>query len=52
MPEFEKKLLNEAADYTKVIACRFPLPNVTPTQTIGGGVDTVWLYEIRRNITQ
>lgn len=49
MPDFEKKLLSEASENTKIIACRFPLPNLIPKEIVGGGVDTVWLYEIHRN---
>ncbi|XP_063832859.1 ATP synthase subunit C lysine N-methyltransferase [Ostrinia nubilalis] len=47
MEEFEKKLLQEANNETVIVACRFPLPNMTPTETIGHGVDTVWKYVIK-----
>lgn len=48
MSEFESKLLAETENGTVVVACRFPLPNMTPAETIGHGVDTVWKYEIKR----
>lgn len=48
MMEFEKKLLQEASDGTVVVACRFPLPNMVPIETIGHGVDTVWKYVIKK----
>ncbi|XP_026314264.1 protein N-lysine methyltransferase FAM173B [Hyposmocoma kahamanoa] len=48
MSEFEKKLLKEANHDTVVVACRFPLPNMVPTETIGHGVDTVWKYIVKR----
>lgn len=48
MDEFEKKLLKEANHDTVVVACRFPLPNMVPTETIGHGIDTVWKYIVKR----
>lgn len=48
MTEFESKLLQEVNNGTVVVACRFPLPNMTPTETIGHGVDTVWKYVIKK----
>lgn len=48
MNDLEAKLLKEATAGTKIVACRFPLPGMTPKQIVGGGVDTVWLYEIKR----
>lgn len=48
MSEFEKKLLKEANRDTVVVACRFPLPNMVPTETIGHGVHTVWKYIVNR----
>lgn len=48
MQEFEKKILREVNDGTVVVACRFPLPNMVPIETIGHGVDTVWKYVVKR----
>ncbi|XP_047538027.1 ATP synthase subunit C lysine N-methyltransferase [Vanessa atalanta] len=48
MEDFEKKLIQEANDGTLVVACRFPLPNMIPIETIGHGVDTVWKYIVKR----
>ncbi|CAH0402767.1 unnamed protein product [Chilo suppressalis] len=48
MQDFEYKLLKEAQSGAVIVACRFPLPNLKPIETIGHGVDTVWKYEIIR----
>lgn len=48
MNDLEQKLLNEASIDTKIIACRFPLPNLEVTTSIGEGIDTVWLYELKK----
>lgn len=45
MTELERKLLSEVKQDTKIIACRFPLPNITASKIIGGGIDTVWVYQ-------
>ena len=47
MAELEKKLKNEAAADSQIIVCRFPLPNLKASKIIGGGVDTVWIYEMK-----
>lgn len=48
MKNFEMKMLQEVEDGTVVVACRFPLPNMIPVETIGHGVDTVWKYVVKR----
>lgn len=48
MQDFENKLLTETNKDTVVVACRFPLPNMTPVETIGSGVDTIWKYVLKR----
>lgn len=48
MTDLEKKLLTEANKEAKIIACRFPLPNVKPSRVIGEGIDSVWLYKLKR----
>lgn len=48
MNDFEKKLITETNKDTVVVACRFPLPNMVPVETIGSGVDTVWKYVVKR----
>lgn len=50
MADLEKKLLTEANAEAKIIACRFPFPNVKPTRVIGKGIDTVWLYKLKANM--
>jgi len=44
MPALHSKLMREMTVDSSVIACRFPLP-CTPSQTVGEGLDTVWLYK-------
>lgn len=47
MKDFEVKISNELQNGAVVVACRFPLPNMIPVETIGHGIDTVWKYVIR-----
>uniref|UniRef100_T1GR97 Methyltransferase domain-containing protein n=1 Tax=Megaselia scalaris TaxID=36166 RepID=T1GR97_MEGSC len=49
MNDLEHKLIAEAKGNSKVIACRFPLPNSEPIKVIGDGVDTVWLYDLENS---
>ncbi|UYV69477.1 FAM173B [Cordylochernes scorpioides] len=46
MGVLKDKLEKELAPQTQVIACRFPVPSWSPIDTIGTGIDTVWLYRI------
>lgn len=49
MEELERKLLREVSgNDSRIIVCRFPLPNATALTIIGGGVDTVWVYDLRQ----
>ncbi|GBP65925.1 Protein FAM173B [Eumeta japonica] len=48
MKDFEHKLCSEVKAGAVIVACRFPLPNMKPIETIGHGVDTVWKYVIRK----
>lgn len=48
MSDLEKKLLSEANKDAKIVACRFPLPNLKPIRVIGDGIDTVWLYTLKK----
>ncbi len=50
MAELEKKLNLEMQDDSQVIVCRFPLPNLKASKIIGGGVDTVWVYNIKKPV--
>ncbi|XP_050300131.1 ATP synthase subunit C lysine N-methyltransferase [Anthonomus grandis grandis] len=47
MADLEKKFIKECKPECNVIACRFPLPNLTPIKTIGHGIDTVWIYNVK-----
>lgn len=49
MIPFENKLINELPNKAVVIACRFPLPTIQPTDRIGSGVDTVWKYVLQKS---
>jgi hypothetical protein len=44
MPELERKLDSEVPPGTLVVACRFAFPTWKATDTVGEGIDTVWLY--------
>lgn len=49
MEELERKLRREVTDAeSQIIVCRFPLPNVRAHTVIGGGVDTVWVYDLHK----
>lgn len=48
MAELEKKLQLEMENDSQIIVCRFPLPNLKAVKIIGGGVDTVWVYNIKK----
>lgn len=47
MNDLEEKLVLEANEESKIIACRFPLPNLVAKKIVGEGIDTVWLYEMK-----
>ncbi|XP_030754508.1 ATP synthase subunit C lysine N-methyltransferase [Sitophilus oryzae] len=47
MKDLEKKFNDECKPTCNILACRFPLPNMTPIKTVGCGIDTVWLYQIK-----
>ncbi|XP_016147010.1 protein FAM173B-like isoform X3 [Sinocyclocheilus grahami] len=50
-----RKLEKELPDEARVIACRFPFPDWTPTATEGEGQDQTWAYDmnaIRKLSTQ
>ncbi|XP_029641239.1 ATP synthase subunit C lysine N-methyltransferase-like [Octopus sinensis] len=44
MMPLKDKLNKEMHSSMSVVACRFPFPDWEPYQTIGTGIDTVWLY--------
>lgn len=48
MTDLEHKISKEVRQGSKIIACRFPLPNLVPDKIIGSGVDTVWLYNMNK----
>ena len=50
MKPLETKILNDSNSSNKsirVIACRFPLPTLIPTEIIGKGIDKVWVYHCK-----
>ena len=44
MNQLQQKLAEEMSTDARVIACRFPFESCTPTETVGDGLDSVWLY--------
>jgi len=48
MPQLEKKLDKELQAGSAIAACRFPFPTWVPAETIGDGIDSVWLYRITK----
>ena len=48
MPDLEKKLIKELEKDSEIVACRFPLPGLTPIEVVGEGIDTVWLYKMQK----
>lgn len=40
------KLEKELPDEARVIACRFPFPDWTPTATEGDGLEQAWAYDM------
>ncbi|XP_033838078.1 ATP synthase subunit C lysine N-methyltransferase [Periophthalmus magnuspinnatus] len=47
MERLEHKLAEELPSTAKVVACRFPFPTWLPEQTVGEGIDTVWVYDAK-----
>lgn len=47
MERLELKLASELSSSAKVVACRFPFPTWVPEQTVGEGIDTVWVYDAK-----
>lgn len=47
MERLENKLASELPSTAKVVACRFPFPTWVPEQTVGEGIDTVWVYDAK-----
>ncbi|TDG42927.1 hypothetical protein AWZ03_010632 [Drosophila navojoa] len=48
MQDLEHKLIAECPRNAKIIACRFPLPQLQPTHVIEEGVNTVWFYDLSK----
>lgn len=48
MQDLEKKFVAELSKDATIVACRFPLPNLEPIHTIEDGVDTVWVYRLKK----
>lgn len=46
MEVLARKLERELPDEARVIACRFPIPDWTPTATEGEGLDQAWAYDM------
>ncbi|XP_044151066.1 ATP synthase subunit C lysine N-methyltransferase isoform X2 [Bufo gargarizans] len=48
MPKLEEKLKMELSLTARVIACRFPFPHWIPDHISGQGIDTVWVYDMKK----
>lgn len=48
MPELEKKLLQESHPDSVVVACRFPFPTLEPSWIKEEGIDSIWVYQMKR----
>ncbi|XP_069814399.1 ATP synthase subunit C lysine N-methyltransferase isoform X2 [Dendropsophus ebraccatus] len=48
MPQLETKLEMELSHTARIIACRFPFPHWIPDHISGEGIDTVWVYDMKR----
>lgn len=48
MEKLEQKFLRELKDDCTVIVCRFPLPNLIPIKIVGHGIDSVWIYKLKK----
>ena len=46
MPTLKEKLFREMKEESKVIACRFPMPDWKPSDMIEDGIDSVWVYSV------
>ncbi|GLV36983.1 uncharacterized protein CBL_02184 [Carabus blaptoides fortunei] len=46
MADLEKKILVECRQDCTIVACRFKLPTLVPSRTVGSGIDTVWVYTL------
>lgn len=46
MPKLGEKLASELRPGTCVVACRFYFPGWRPIQTVGDGIDRVWVYSV------
>ncbi|EDV94573.1 ATP synthase subunit C lysine N-methyltransferase [Drosophila grimshawi] len=48
MQDLEYKLIAECPHNAKIIACRFPLPQLQHERIIEDGVNTVWFYDLSK----
>ena len=46
MPTLRGKLVIEMTHNSRVVACRFPIPDWEPIDSIEDGIDSVWVYRI------
>ncbi|XP_076152013.1 ATP synthase subunit C lysine N-methyltransferase isoform X2 [Alosa pseudoharengus] len=47
MEQLEDKLGKELQNSARVVACRFPFPSWVPDDTVGEGIDSVWVYNAK-----
>eukprot|EP00041_Stephanoeca_diplocostata_P023515 m.579312 g.579312 ORF g.579312 m.579312 type:complete len:113 (+) comp22314_c1_seq18:1396-1734(+) len=46
MDDLHVKLQESMQPGSRMIVCRFPIPDVEPDQIIGEGIDSVWIYDV------
>ncbi|XP_041914186.1 ATP synthase subunit C lysine N-methyltransferase isoform X1 [Alosa sapidissima] len=47
MEQLEDKLGKELQNSARVVACRFPFPSWVPDDSVGEGIDSVWVYNAK-----
>lgn len=49
MGDLKGKLVDEMVPGSRLVVCRFPLPDMVPDKTVGTGIDSVWIYNLDRS---
>lgn len=50
MEPLEKYLTESASKQQIIYACRFPFRNLSQLDEVGEGIDTVWVYKLRKSV--
>lgn len=49
MSPLEEYFISKSTRDKRIFACRFPLPNLPLIESYGEGIDTVWVYSLKKN---